>query len=123
LAQDFGGDGVFFDVTFRYGRSPPPEGVRAAAVLGCELAIACQPETAGLRCRLPRNTVQVVRQGVTIQLLDPSKLFAPPARGQPVKTGLMEVDAFLSAYNPGGISRRATLMHAGQHRRVRRAGT
>lgn len=117
LAQDVTGDGVYFDVTFTYGREPPTLGKRAAAVLGCELAIACVPETAGLKCRLPRRVQQVARQGLTITMLDPADFFD---KG---RTGLYEVDLFLGTANPGGLARRAQLISPGLGRRVRRAGT
>lgn len=92
-----------FSVSFTHGVEPPPEGVRAAAVLGCELALACSPETAS-KCRLPKRTTQVVRAGVTLSLIDPTELFQwKPGQGPP-RTGLMEVDVFLSAYNPYGVS-------------------
>lgn len=111
-----------FRVSFTYGRTPPPEGVAAAAAFGCEWAIACQPETAGLKCRLPRRAIQVVRQGITIQMIDPASMFVVKP-GQPIKTGLHEVDAFLAAHNPTGLLRRAQLIVPGQGRRVRRVGT
>lgn len=111
-----------FEVTFTYGTPPPRAGVSAAAALGCELALACQPETIG-KCRLPRKVTQVVRQGVTIQLIDPSRLFQRDERGHLV-VGLTEVDAFLSAYTrTAGGQGRAQVLSPDIGRRVRRAGT
>lgn len=112
-----GGDQGTFQVTFTYGTPPPQMGVRAAARLGCELALACAPES-GPNCQLPERVTTVARQGVTAVILDP---FAFLDKG---KTGLYDVDLFLSAANPGGLNRRATATTTkSRRRRPRRAGT
>lgn len=104
-----------WSVTFRWGRPVPPAGVRAAAVLACELALSCDPENAD-KCRLPKNVTSVTREGVTI-VMSPSDFL--DAQG---KTGLYEVDLFIRAYNPQRIRRRASLWWPGADRQVR-AGT
>jgi hypothetical protein len=107
-----------WSVTFTYGVAPPAMGRRAAAFLACELAKACSPETFGDgTCQLPERVTTIARQGVTAVVLDP---FSFLEKG---RTGLYQVDLFLAAANPGGISRRATsTTTASRRRRVRRAG-
>lgn len=105
-----------FQVTFEYGKPPPRAGVKAAAVLGCQLALACNPEHAG-QCQLPRRVQQVTREGVSMVLGD---LTATLAEG---RTGLTEVDFFLVAYNPNGLDRPAGVLSPDIGRRVTRAGT
>lgn len=106
-----------FEVTFTYGVMPPAMGVRAAARLGCELALACSPES-GPECQLPERVTTVARQGVTAVILDP---FAFLEQG---RTGLYDVDLFLAAANPGGLNRRGTATSTRSRRtRPRRAGT
>lgn len=106
-----------WSVTYTYGQGPPIGGVLAAASLGCQLAMACQPETVGA-CRLPRRVTSITRQGVTTAVLDPLSLF------QDGKTGLAEVDLWVASVNRGAKQRRATVMlPAWVRQRSRRAGT
>lgn len=92
-----------WSVALVYGRQPPQSGVTAAARLGCELALACQPETVD-RCRLPRRVKEITRQGVSMALIDPMEFLREG------RTGLYEVDLFLAAFNPAGLMRQATVM-------------
>lgn len=105
-----------WQVTYTYGVEPPSAGVHAAARLACELALACSPETIS-RCRLPRRVREIVRQGVSMTLIDPFDFF------EERRTGLYEVDLFLAAYNPNGRMRRGGVLSPDIGRRVRRAGT
>lgn len=105
-----------WSVTFAYGTPPPAGGVRAAARLGCEIAMACTPELVG-RCRLPARTTAVLRQGVNTTMVDP-KDFIDNGR-----TGLPDVDLWIKSVNPAGLRRRAQAMSPDIDRRVRRAGT
>lgn len=98
-----------FSVAYTYGTAPPAGGVRAAADLACQLALACS----GGKCALPKETVQsITRQGITIAMVDRSQLFAKGL------TGLSDVDLWLTSVNPNGLSRRArvispdTMQHA-----------
>lgn len=104
-----------FAVDLVYGRAVPAAGRMAAAALGCQLALACQPETMGV-CRLPKRVQTLSRQGVTVgAILDN---FDQLDQG---KTGIYEVDLFIKAYNPKGLRRRATVVSPdtmGRHRRV-----
>jgi hypothetical protein len=109
-------DGTF-QVSYTYGRTPPLAGIRAAASLGCQLTLACQPETIG-SCRLSDNTISVTRQGVTKQLRDPATMF-PEGR-----TGLNEVDLWLEAERYARRRPRpALIVPETAARRIRRTNT
>lgn len=79
-----------WSVTYVYGASPPAAAVAAAGQLACEIWKAC-PDNAG-ECQIPSGTVRVTRQGLTIER---AQLATFLSGGQ---TGLVLVDAFLSAY-------------------------
>lgn len=81
--------------SFRYltGLRPPASGLRAAAILACEIAKQC----AGKKCRLPTNTTQLSRDGVSITL-DPKAFIGAGL------TYLPEVNAWLRQVNPYGLS-------------------
>lgn len=98
-----------WSVTIQWGREAPEAGVRAAAVLACEMALACDPENHS-RCRLPKTATSVTREGVSI-VLSPSDFLDRDG-----KTGIWEVDLFLRAYNPQRIRRPASVWHAGMAR-------
>lgn len=100
-----------WSITYTWGREPPPMGVKAAAVLACELALSCDPETAS-QCRLPKNATSVSREGVSI-VLSPSDFLDKDG-----KTGLYEVDLFLRAVNPSRIRQRASVWHGGMATRT-----
>lgn len=101
-----------WSISYSWGREPPPMGVTAAAVLACELALACDPETIE-DCRLPKKVTSITREGVTM-VLSPSDFLDSSG-----KTGLYEVDLFLGSYNPERIRRRPSVWHAGMARSVR----
>lgn len=101
-----------WSISYLWGREPPPMGVTAAAVLACELALACDPETVS-QCRLPKNVTSVTREGVSL-VLSPSDFLDRDG-----KTGLYEVDLFLRAVNPARVRQRATVWHSGMARSVR----
>lgn len=88
-----------FSVTFTYGLEVPAAGRLAAGVLACELYMACNPEDFAGKCRLPKNTVTVTRQGTTVNVEKMSDLLAPP-----VRTGIFEIDVFLATSNPYGLT-------------------
>ncbi|QOR55439.1 MAG: hypothetical protein SHS37scaffold145_90 [Phage 71_18] len=85
-----------FSVTYSYGQSPPPGGVRAAATLGCQLALACISSN---DCRLPQRVQSITRQGVSMVMLDPFDFL------EDGKTGLFDVDLWLRSVNPGKLAR------------------
>lgn len=94
-------DGTW-EVELTWGRMPPQLGVTAAAVLACELALSCNPETQD-KCRLPKNATSVTREGLTI-VMSPSDFLDKNG-----KTGLYEVDLFLRAVNPERARRSGTV--------------
>ena len=104
-----------WSVNFTWGREPPPEGVRAAAVLACELAMACNPDLAG-ECRLPKNVTSVTREGVTM-VLSPSDFLDKDG-----KTGLWELDLFIRSVNPQRSQQNASVWAPGLGTTVRRPG-
>lgn len=83
-----------FQVTFTFGGLPDEDGQAAAAALACEFIKTCSPETFGA-CRLPSGVSSVVREGITLDITDPTTLF------QEGRTGLPEVDLWLYAVNEG----------------------
>lgn len=89
-------------VAYKWGLGPPAAGVAAAAALGCELSLACQP---GLpdKCRLPARVAAYTRQGVSSTTLDPASLFPGGL------VGLDEVDGWLSALRYGDAHRRGSV--------------
>jgi hypothetical protein len=108
-----------YELTITYGEEPPIGGVMSAAILGCQLALGCQPETIGA-CRLPKRVTAITRQGVTVAaVLDPLELFAKGL------TGLPEVDLWVQSENLGQASRGATIFQPGQRTRqsYRRPGS
>ncbi|WP_331756226.1 hypothetical protein OHA04_45760 (plasmid) [Streptomyces sp. NBC_01590] len=82
-------------VTYRTGLPLDAVAIAAVSELTCELIKAC-PEAAGScgTCRLPGNVTRAVRQGVTVEMVDPTLIF------QEGRTGLPLVDLWLSATNP-----------------------
>lgn len=110
-----------WSVAYSWGADPPQGGVVAAAALGCQLALACNPEAvAGGQCRLASNVQSVVRQGVSMEfgiVMDPTALFTDG------RTGLPEVDLWVASVNHGRLRRRGTVMIPGKGRSVRRVDT
>lgn len=97
-----------FSVTYIHGADPPAIGKAAAAQLACQLYKSC---TSGTDCALPPGTTRATRQGLTIET--PATLSWFYSRGvSGWNTGLPLVDAFLSAYNPSAIQRRAVIWSA-----------
>ena len=84
------GDNVF-EVTYRRGTPVPPALLRAAATLACEWAKACINSDT---CRLSNRVTSIIRQGITIDMVDPTALLDQGL------TGLWEVDTVLKTLNP-----------------------
>lgn len=102
------------DVTF--GKLIPDSGKYAAKILACELIAAeYDPDN----CRLPFNVASAVRQGISYDFLTP-ELFLENGR-----TGLRQVDMFLSAANPKNLRRRGRVWSPDlkKHRQVRSSGS
>lgn len=115
LHQNEGGDGVFFEVAYDYGSAPPAGGVHAAAVLACEMALACDQGSG--KCRLPKRTQSVVRQGVTQEFVAP-ELFI-----QEGLVGIYEVDLWVRSVNPNRRRRSGAIYSPDLTTRYRVAGT
>ncbi len=101
-----------WSVTLTYGQEPTPLALAAVKELAYELLKPC----IGAECSIPVNVRSVNRQGVSYQLVG--------FEGQlpEVKTGLRNVDMFLNAYNPYGITRSATVWSPDIEPRARRIG-
>lgn len=83
-----------WSVTYMRG-FPPPEGSAVlVGLLAKEFLTAC----AGGKCALPRRVQTVTRQGVTYQMIDPTDIYTSG------KTGISEIDLWLSAVNPGAMA-------------------
>lgn len=96
-----------FAVDAILGAPIPPSGQLAAAALACELA----KQSAGLPCRLPKNTVSQSRQGVSQQFGQFATL---------TSTGIWEVNAFLEVYGRKGG--RSGIMIPGERPHARKVG-
>lgn len=108
-------DGTW-EVSYHYGVDPPQGGLTAAAVLGCQLYLAV-PGASGVKDRqseLPKRVTSIVRQGVTLAVIDPLKMFDEG------KTGIPIVDLWIASANRGANMRPATVHRPGRGRSVRR---
>jgi hypothetical protein len=79
-----------FAVTYLKGYPPDSLAAYATGVLAMEFSKACS----GRSCRLPTGVVNIVRQGVAMEV-DPG-IFPKGT------TGIREVDAFIALWNPRG---------------------
>lgn len=86
-----------WSVTATYGEPVPTLGQIAVGELTCEFIRAL---TDSEDCQLPPNTQTVVRQGITIEMLDPNTVFESGL------TGLRFCDRFINTYNPGHLRER-----------------
>ncbi len=85
-----------WSVTYFRGTPVPPSVLAAAGTLACEYAKACT----GQECRLPGRVSSIIRQGVSITMVDIDTLIKNGF------TGLVEVDQVIRAYNPYGRTHR-----------------
>jgi len=93
--QDFNQNAGLIDtwsVTYHKGRVPTPAVLDAAGTLACEYLKFCT----GGQCRLPGRVTNIIRQGVQIELIDPTTLLDRNL------TGLPEVDQVIVSINPFG---------------------
>ncbi len=102
-----------WEVAYTYGQAPPALGVRAAAKMACEIALAC---TGNSGCTLSSRVQSITRQGVTVAIDSLDSI-------REDLTGLPEVDMFLNAYNPGKLRRQATIFSPDTVVRHRRTNT
>lgn len=100
-----------WSVTYDYGVAPPAGGAEMAAIYGCELAKGCANDDS---CRLPRRVQSITREGITQVLIDPFDFLNEG------RTGLYEVDAWITSLNPQGADRAGKVINVdllgGSHR-------
>lgn len=85
-----------WSITYAYGEEPPEGGQHSARILTTELVKACVSDTT---CRIPTGAVSLTRRGVTYDL--------SAVEG---RTGLADVDLWLSSVNPQSRTRRARVI-------------
>ena len=104
-----------FEISYSFGLGPPIGGVRAAAMYGCQLALAFDPAAiSDGRCRLPKRVTSITRQGTTVALLDPMSFIKDGL------TGLSDIDTWINSVRVGDSRRRSTVLIPGKHRSARR---
>lgn len=94
-------DPAAWQVTYRWGTAIPEAARLAAEVLTCELAKSWAQDKS---CRLPKRLTQIVREGVSMTILDPFEFL------ENGKFGLYEVDSFISVFNPSGLQEPARVI-------------
>lgn len=90
-----GTDSTAFVVNYAMGLPVPVELLAMAGTYALELARAMSPGSS-TSCRLPSRAKTITRQGVTIDMVDPTALLDRNL------TGIPEVDAVIRALNPQG---------------------
>lgn len=95
------GDVGTWSVAFTYGTVPDQMGLLACAELARQFGMSI---TLDDKCKLPQRVQTLVRQGVSMTILDPQD-FLDNGR-----TGIYLVDLWLKAVNPHGNRRRARVM-------------
>jgi hypothetical protein len=101
-----------WSVTVTVGQAPPDGSDIVVGQLACEYIRALE----GNDCRLPKNVTNIVRQGVTISMPDPTIAFTKGL------TGLPMVDAFIQTWNPGRLKSRSRT-YSIDRVPIRRSGT
>ena len=111
LSEDIGATGTWY-IELAHGIAPPQSGKNAAITMVSEMVKACT----GADCRLPQRVTNIVRQGVSMTLLDPQEFLTDG------RTGIYDVDLFIHAVNPNGLARRATAWSPEVRGKGRRVG-
>lgn len=103
-----------WSVAYTYGRACPTGGKMAAATLACQYALAMTaPTDGGPGCRLPQRVTNIVRQGVSMVVLDPMELVKDGM------TGLAEVDLWVASILKGRERRGGAVLIPGRpHGRI-----
>lgn len=96
-----------FSVTYEYGANPPAAGIEAAIDLANEFILEASGDD---RCRLPRRTTSISRQGVNINVGDPQEFLADG------RVGIYSIDLFIKAYNPSKAKKKAKVYVPGAPR-------
>lgn len=105
-----------FSISYSYGVAPPSLGMDAARQLGCQLSLALS----GKPCQLPAGATTITKQGTTVNRGLLGKWGYDRQNGW--QTGLVMVDAFLSAYNGAGLRRRPAILSPDLGRYAQRLG-
>lgn len=100
-------------VEWTYGLPVPTLGEFAVGEMACELARFCDAN----KCRLPRRTTTVSREGVTYTLIDPFDFF------ERNRTGLYTCDLFITTTNPSDLTSAPVVWSPDSPGRHRVAGT
>lgn len=89
-----------WSVTVQFGEAVPTLGQLALGELACQLAklLSGNPD-----CELPSPVQQLVRQGVTMNFIDPNEIFKHG------RVGLYLSDLFISTFNPSGLVARSEI--------------
>lgn len=85
------------EIRYTYGSQPPYEVAYAIEILAAELTKGMNDQS----CRLPQRVQTVVRNGISMTLLDPQDFLNDG------KTGIEEIDAALARFNPTRAKRPA----------------
>jgi hypothetical protein len=88
------------EIEYRWGLAPPEGGRRAAILYALELGKAAAGDSS---CRLPKRVVSIVRQGVSMALIDPARYLD---RG---KLGMPDIDQWLASVNPAAVAERGSV--------------
>lgn len=104
-----------WSVTYTHGIQPPLAGKQAACQLACQFLLA----QAGQACGLPEAVQSVTRQGIQVTKGRLATL-VNAIGDRPEGTGLVFVDAFIAAYNRGGLRRRPAVWSPDSPRYPRR---
>lgn len=88
------GEPETFTVTYRIGLPVDEAAVAAVSELTCHLLRGCGGGAGTCGCRANRNLTRLVRQGVEMELADPTLIYSEG------RTGLPLVDLWLSTVNP-----------------------
>jgi hypothetical protein len=104
-----------WSVTYTHGIQPPLAGKQAACQLACQFLLA----QSGQACGLPEAVQSVTRQGIQVTKGRLATL-VNAIGDSPEGSGLALVDAFLAAYNRGGLRRRPAVWSPDSPRYPRR---
>ena len=95
-----------FVITYQPGRPLPAAGQIAAGEYACEIAKAC----VGADCALPQQVASMTRNGVDIQVVDPTLV------AENGLTGLTNVDLWIRSVNPAQRAQRSRVASVDTYR-------
>ena len=104
-----------WQVQFTYGLPPPSAGVAACAELAYQFLLLRLPSIPNSET-LPARIKELTRQGINALAIDPMDFLIHG------RTGLIQCDYFIQAFNPHGLRRRAKVLSPDIGRRTRHTG-